>query len=491
MYDTVIIGAGIGGLTCGAVLAKAGKKVLIIERHTRPGGYVTSYSRDGFIFDVPHVISGLREGASPLWKIIREIGVNIEFIELEPYQKVIYPEHEIRVYTDIEKYKQELKAVFPQDSEGIDRFYETLSKLNEEMKRLPEDFGILDLLSFPFKFPTVYRYMNAVFEGLLNDHLKNPKLKAILASAQGYVGSPPSKVSALYYAGMLISFHYGGAWYPKGGYQKMADAFAKAFEARGGELLLNTEVKKIIIEKGKAQGVELSDGRIIKCALVVSNADTKRTFLDLVGEENLKKNFAHRIRNAELSSTGFAVHLGVKMELEKMDLNYGTIFVKTNGNVFLPNGKSSINSIGISIPSLHDKSLAPEGCHSMDILLIPAPYDFNNKWLSDNGKRTDAYKKLKEEMADKLIKTAELLIPDLSRNIVVKDITTPLTYERYTRASEGCWYDLAQIPSQFGVNRLASKKIIKNLLFTGSKSLYGGIYGATTCGYQTAKRILK
>jgi len=492
MYDAVIIGAGIGGMTCGTVLAKAGKKVLIAERHKRPGGYVTSYSCDGFIFDVPHIIGGLRKD-NYLWKVLREIGIDQEFIELEPYQKIIYPGREIRVYTDIEKNKNELKAFFPQDSGDIDRFYNTLSKLNEELQGIPEELGIFDMLSFPLKFPTVFKYVNSVLEKMLDDHMKNPELKAVLSSAWGYIGSPPSKVSALYYAAMLMCFHDGGAWYPKGGYQKLADAFAKAFETCTGELQLNTEVKKIIIEKGKATGVRLKDGREIRSALVVSNADTRRTFLELVGEEHLKKKFADCIKNSELSGSGFVVHLGVKMDLEKTDLNYGSIFLKIDEkeNAFLPDGKTSISSIGISVPSLHDRSLAPGGCHTMDIIVTPAPYDFADKWLTDDGKRTDAYRKLKGEVADKLIRTAETLIPGLSGNIVAKDISTPLSYERYTLSSNGCWYDLAQIPSQSGIHRFAHSKIINNLLFAGSKSLGGGINAAVRGGYITAKKILK
>jgi all-trans-retinol 13,14-reductase len=115
----------------------------------------------------------------------------------------------------------------------------------------------------------------------------------------------------------------------------------------------------------------------------------------------------------------------------------------------------------------------------------------SNKWLNDDGKRTEAYRRLKEEVADKMIKIAEVLIPGLSRNIVVKDIATPLTYERYTLSSCGCWYDLAQIPSQSGINRFANSKIIKNLLFAGSKSLGGGMNPAIRGGYITAKKILK
>lgn len=494
-YDVVIIGAGIGGLTCGGFLARSGKRVCIVEKHTKPGGYVTSYTRKGFAFDVPHVIGGLRQGA-PLKRIMDDLGVDVDFIELEPYQKFIYPEHEIKVYTDIERCKQELKRTFPQDSESVDRYYETLTRMTQEIERMPQRIGVLKLFSFPFKFPTVFKYRNKTFERLLTDHIENPKLRAVLGTSWGYVGSPPSRLSALYMAVALMSYHMGGAWYPKGGYGRMADAFAQAFAKLGGELVLKTKVEKIVVENGKASGIKLDNGKSIKTNLVISDADTKHTFLDLIGREKLKREFVEKIENAECSTTGFVVHLGVKMDLDDLDLDYGTIFFNEdydNEKIFraTEKGEISYGSFGISVPSLHDESLAPEGCHSLDILLVPVPYQYRDKWLTENGRRTQAYRGLKEEIADKLIVSAEKVIPNLSKNVLVKDIATPLTYERYTFASNGCWYDLAQTPSQFGPNRLANSQVVPNLLFTGSKSLGGGMYGSIMGGFLTAMRILK
>ena len=495
MYDNVIIGAGIGGLVCGGLLAKAGKKVCIIEKQPKPGGYLTSYTMKGFTFDVPHVIGGLRKGA-PVRRIIDELGVNIDFVELEPYQKFIYPEHTIKVYTEIERYKHELKHAFPQDCESIDRYCQTLTKMNQEVERMPQHLGILGLLSFPLKFPLLFKYRNKTFEDLLSDHIGNPKLRAVLGTSWGYVGSPPSRVSALYMAMQSMSYHTGGAWYPRGGYGRMADALAKAFEKFGGELILGTEVKKITIKNGKASGVELENGKFVESRLVVSNGDTKHTFLNLIGRQNLKADVVQRIEQAEPSATGLVVHLGVKMRLDDLDLNYGSIFSSEeydNEESYRAarKGEISFKNFGLSVPSLHDPSLAPEGCHALDILLVPVPYLFKDKWLTENGKRTDAYRKLKEEIANRLIVSAEKVIPNLSKNVLVKDVSTPLTYERYTFASEGCWYDLAQVPSQSGFDRLANSRIIPNLHFTGSKSFGGGMYGSTMGGFLATDEILK
>lgn len=480
MYDCAIIGAGIGGLVCGSLLAKEGEKVCIVEKHTKLGGYVTSYSLKGFTFDVPHVIGGLKKGAM-IRNIVDGIGAVVDFVELEPFQKFIYPEHEVKYYWDIEKTKQELKQHFPEDSEGIAKYYETLSKMWENINKGQ---------------PTGYE--NKTFENLLTNHIKNPKLRSVLGTSWGYVGMPPSRISADSMVMMLMIYHSGGAWYPKGGYQSISDAFAQAFEKYGGELILKTRVEKIVLKNGKASGIKLDNGKLLESKFVISNADTKQTLLNLVGRDKLSKESIEKLEKAKYSPSGFVVHLGVKMDLNDLDLNYGTIFFNEdydNEKIFraVENNEIYYGSFGMSIPSLHDESLAPEGCHCMDILNTPAPYNFKDKWLTENGKRTSAYRELKSEIANKLIASAERVIPNLSENIVVKDISTPLTYERYTFASNGCWYDLAQIPQQAGVNRLAYIDIIPNLHFTGSKGFpsIGGMAPSILCGYFTANKILQ
>lgn len=497
-HDVIIIGGGIGGLTCGSLLAKNGLNTLIVEQHSKPGGYVTSYSRNGFLFDVVHVIGGLRKGA-PLERIYSYLGLDkkIEFIEVEKVFKFIYPDVSIDCYTDINKYKQQLLDNFPKEKDGIHRYFKTSQSIWNELVASHYKPSFLQLLSYPLRFPHLVKYQNATYEAFLDQFIKDGKLKELLGSGWGYLGLHNRSISALYIIGMYMSYHAGGAWYPKGGYQAMSNAFAECFREHGGSLRLKTKVKKILVEGNRAVGVELDDGETIRAKQVISNADTKKTFLHFVGEENMSKEFTDKIKSIQQSVSGFVVRLGVKMELPK-ELHCGCIMYFPDygiaENTFALAAKDEIETdigkvgFGLSVSSMKDADVAPRGCHALDLIYMPAPYRYNNNWMMENKVK---YNELKEHVAGTLIKAAEKLIPGLSQHIVVKDINTPLTFERYTSATEGGWYDAACTPEQSLLKRLPAATPVKNLYLTGAKSFPGpGMFGAIQSGLFTADMIL-
>ncbi len=501
-YDAVVIGAGIGGLTCANLLAKNGLKTLVLEQHSKPGGYVTSYKRHGFTFDVAHVISTAAPHGS-VGRILSYLNLDkeIELIELDPWQKLIYPKHTVRVPLDLKEYEKSLVESFPKESTSIPKYLQTLNKIWQEVNRMPMFSSKPRLMTFPIEYPITFKYASKTFKDLLDNHFEDQELKALLSSLYPYLGSPASKLSALYATCCLMSFHSGRAYYPKGGFQKFADIFADGLKRYGGDLTLNSMVTKILLEGGKATGVELENGQRFKARYVISNADSRRTFLKLIGEENLDDKFVKNLKNMELSPSGFVVHLGVDMELEKHDLRYGTIIYSPSYDAgeeawkaYERNEIPAVDLVPIllSVPSLKDPDLAPRGKHCLDILLFPAPYHYKDNWMTKEGKRGDEYKRLKEELADGLIRAAENVIPDLSKHIVVKEIATPITYERYTLSSEGAWYGMAQIPEQAGMKRLSRKTLIPGLYLTGAGAFPGAnIFGAMTSGLLTADEILK
>jgi phytoene dehydrogenase-like protein len=271
----------------------------------------------------------------------------------------------------------------------------------------------------------------------------------------------------------------------------------------GGELVTKSRVDKIIVKNKRATGVEMENGEKHYGRYIISNADTKQTFLKLIDDHNLKDKIKDKINNIELTLSGFVVHLGVDMDLSGYDLNYGTVFFSPSEkieNIFNEVNHKMSNlgdlpdfsdiAFGISVPSLHDESIAPEGKHCLDIIAPCIPFNFKNNWLTgDELSRGKEYKLLKEQFADGLIKAAEQIIPDLSEHIVQKDISTPLTYNRYTLSSEGSWYDIAKIPGQKSRGPLSE---VKGLYTTGNKSYPGsGVFGATLSGILTAVAVDK
>jgi phytoene dehydrogenase-like protein len=445
-----------------------------------------------------HVIGGLKYD-SPIGRIFSylELDKKIEFKEVEKTYRFIYPDVTINCFTDINKYKQELIENFPHEQDNIYEYFKISKKIWDEVINSYYSPNFFQFLSYPFRFPNLFKYRNKTFQELLDKLFNDDRLKEVLGSGWQYLGLNSSRISALYMIGMYMSYHSGGAWYPKGSYQAMSNAFADCFKENGGSLRLKARVKKLLIDKNKAIGVELEDGEKITSKYVISNADTKHTFLNLVGEKNLSSSFLNRIKHLQQSVSGIVVHLGVKMEISKeLDCGCNMYFpdyglaehtfrlletddIETNPRKF---------GFGLSIPSLKDTEIAPNGCHCLDIIYMPASYKYKNNWLRENK---EEYNELKEAISENLIQAAEELIPQLSNHIVVKHINTPLTFERYTFATEGGWYDVACIPEQSLLKRIPARTPIKNLYLTGAKTFPGpGMFAVILSGLFTADIIL-
>ncbi len=498
MYDSIIIGSGIGGLTCGNLLAKNGMKTLILEQHFHPGGYVTSYKRREFMFDVTNIIGSLKKGA-PIERIFSYLGLDkrVEFVAIEKAFRFLYPGRTIECYSDIEKYKEELNKHFPREKNGIDRYFKTVVRIWDEIMHCYNDPNLFQFLTYPARFPNLVKYRNKTHEALLDAFLQDEELKEIMGAAWLFVGLPSSQASAIYTIGVYMSYHAGGAWYPKGGYQAMSDAFATNFEEFGGELRLKTKVERIIIEKNKAIGVELASGEVIRATNIISNADAKLTFLKLIEDGKLNTKYSDKIKNLVPSSSGLVVHLGVKMDIPSelhcgfniLSPGYGStshMFKMAAKNMMETNASKIM--FALCVPSMRNPDAAPKGHHTIDISYMPAPYHFNNTWMQRDKRK---YNVLKEEMGNVLISAAEQIIPELSKHIVVKDVSTPLTNERYTLNEQGGWYAQAHTPDQTSMNRLRQKTPIKNLYLTGSKAFPGaGVYGAMQSGLYTADALL-
>jgi prolycopene isomerase len=477
-YDAIIIGAGLGGLTCGALLAKSGLKTLIIEQHSIPGGYCTSFKRKGFIFDsAVHFTEGLSEGGR-FHQILKDLGVEkeIEVYKLDPLYRVFFGDESFSAPADLNEYISMLSKKFPEEEKGISDLFKAIKRINDEAEKLPTPLRIRNVLFHPLKYPLVLKYYNKTFADMLADFIKDAKLGAIISAGWGYVGLPPSKVSALTMAGYLYTAHFEGHNYLKGGTQVLANTLVKALRKYGGELQLGTKVTKILVENNTATGVETTKGKI-SAKYVVSNADARQTFLTLIGTEKLSSKFLNRLEQMKPSISLFQVFLGVDMNprekgiLEHEILHYPSYDLNYEYNSFMQ--VESEETFGICIPTLFDPGLAPEDKHVIS-LICPIPYDYKENWETENGERGSSYEKLKNEAMQRLIKTAERVIPELSKHIIYSEAATPLTLERYTENYKGASYGWASTPDQSGPSKLQPKTPIKNLYLAGHWTTPGG-----------------
>lgn len=511
-FDAVIIGAGIGGLVCGALMAKEGAKVLIVERHSRPGGFVTDYERNGFRFQVPHMVGGCGPDG-PVTRVIEHLGIRQDFIRVEPFMRFVYPEYDIIVPYDLEEYGEVLKEHFQPQTTNINSFFKALRSmargLDPKMLRRPIGAsGVFKMLAYPFIAPQMLTAMmtGMTLQKLLDKHITDEQLKAVLATPWPFLGAPPWEVAALSMVGMVKSFT-DGAYFPVGGFGAMADAFAKAFTDQGGTLLLEHEVTSVNTE-GKSltspvhvTGVETVPRARVATGIVVSDADSKRTFIKLLDRSNFADAFLERVDEEPVSMTGLVVHLGLGKEAAE-DLAGGPVFVQPSYDEREMLEELAVKDrypdpakmrYGLMAHSTLDPSLAPEGSMCLDIVVPAVPYNFMRRWgVEEGGVRGERYEGVKEKYAEAAVKAVSLAFPDLINNVQAYDVSTPVTYERYTMAIDGCWYDSRSTGAQGVGKRRGPRTPVKGLYLTGSKSsMGGGIYPSVLSGVITADSVTR
>jgi len=486
-FDAVIIGSGLGGLSCAAAFARQGFKALVLEHHTKPGGYATTFKRRDFIFDVSLHSTTIEErnGLHNLIPGFPEIK-DVEFVPHPHLYRIIFPDYDIRVpQKGLDEYIKTLTGHFPEEKEGIQGIFNDMKGLVEDVNKFSRAGGQVNMMTFPRDYPLLAKNSNRTWGQMLDDRVKNFKLKAIISGLWGYYGLPPSKLASLYYALPTINYLQQGGYYPVGKSQKISDALVKFIEERGGKVILRKRVDEILVNDHSAYGVKTADGQEFTGKVVVSNANAYDTFHTMMDEGDYLKDYLERMDKFSVSLSSFQVFLGLRKDLVgQLGIKDTEIFYETGYDTeagYQAVLKADMENTGFGL-TLYDnlyKGYSPEGKNTLNIIILQG-YDFWKKFEADYVQsRKKAYRKEKERMADILIdKVEETLLPGLRKTIEVKEIGTPLTNVRYTKNYRGAIYGWDQTLDNSVPRRLPHKTPIKNLYLSGAWTNPGGGYGA-------------
>jgi phytoene dehydrogenase-like protein len=487
-YDAVIIGSGLGGLSCAAAFARQGFKALVLEQHTSPGGYATTFKRPGgFVFDVSlhSTTVGERDHIHNLIPGFPEIK-DIEFVPHPNLYRIIYPDADIRVPAKgVPGYIKLLSDGFPDEKEGIAALFEDMKGIAADVGKLSAAGGKIDMSRFPKDFPYVFKSFNKTWGSLVDARLKNPKLKAVVSALWGYYGLPPSKLASIYYALPTIEYLEEGGYYPIGKSQKISDALVKFIEGRGGKVKLRTRVEKILVKGRAAFGVKTKDGSEFIGKVVVSNANAYDTFQTMLDDKEFLKDYLSRMEKFSVSLSSFQIFLGLKKDLIKeVGIKDTEIFCATGydpeaGYQAALNADVENSGFGLMLYDNLYKGYSPQGKNTINLMVLQG-YEPWKKFEADyfNGKK-EAYKAEKERIARILIEKADkALLPGLSKAIEIKEIGTPLTNVRYTRNYRGAIYGWDQTLDNSPPRRLSHTTPVKNLYLAGAWTNPGGGYSA-------------
>src|SRR3989338_428560 len=474
--DVIVIGSGIGGLSCAGILAGRGLSVLVLEKNINPGGYLTSFKRKGFIFDsTVDCFSGMDE-CGAIRHLLKELDVEnkIEFIRVDPIRESIFPGIKIKTWSNVNVYIESLKELFPAEK-NIEGFFKKMEEIYNDINTWAG--GILHNVDNKSTFPTVLlKYGGITYRSLLNSYLYDERLKSILSDRCSFLGLPPSKISAVSMALLLMSYFISGAYRPIGGCQKLSDVLVEGIKKKGGNIFFEKEVSKIIMEGSRAVGVTTGDGASYTAHYVVSNIDYAKTFFMLGG--NYIFEAQNTLQEFGVSPSFFILYIGAKTDLSFLgassSIGYFPSYDMEKAFDF-KNSFSENTPIGLTIPTVMDSSMSPYNSHSIAVHEL-TDYAYSKSWKEE-----------KEKVSELILNKAEKIIPNLKKQAVHIEAATPATLERYTANFRGAAYGWQQLPWLRPV-----KTMVANLYLAGHwGGLGGGVIAATYSGLKTAKEILK
>ncbi|MFO7657253.1 MAG: NAD(P)/FAD-dependent oxidoreductase [Bacteroidales bacterium] len=476
-YDIIIIGAGLGGLTAGAKLAKEGKKVLLLEQHNRPGGCATTFERKEFTLEV-----GLHEMDGPhakdlKVKIFRDLGLTekVNLLTVPEFYRFVNGRYDVVVPHNPEEAERRLVELFPDEEQGIKTYF--YSVLNYR-KILADSAGKPEKNLGEF----------------LDEIIGNEDLKLILLGNLGYFHDDPYSVSLNYYLVAQGSYYGGAASFIQGGSQKLSDALVSVIEEYGGTVKLNSLATKIIFEGNKPTGVSYKYGRgkstetyTDYAGEIIVNAAVPTLAKELLPEEQ-RKNLSETIRDLNIGASLLTVYFGFKKTPKEIGNTYYSTFIFDPSVVsqkdILKNNHGPFETRGFTLVdySQVDSRLAPAGKGVGAVCCI----DYTSAW---EGLDRKAYLQKKAEVAETIMVRCEKLIPGFSEAVEYVEVGTPLTVKRYTKNPEGAVYGFAQNP---GKSSAYLSALPENLYIASAWGKFGGGFsGSVFSGYMTALEMLR
>ncbi|KAL6785413.1 CRTISO1 [Auxenochlorella protothecoides x Auxenochlorella symbiontica] len=495
-----------GGLTAASQLAVRGAKVLVLERYTIPGGSAGHFKREGYTFDVgSSMMFGFgKEGTTNLMtRALESVGKHLDTIP-DPtqihYHLPVSKAHpdglHVRVWRDYEEFVEELTACFPHEAKGIRGFYgecwKVFNALNSlELKSLEEPRYLLQqFVRAPLACLTLAAYVGVNAGDVARKHIKDPELLKFI-DIECYCWSTVAAVDTpMINAGMVFcDRHYGGINYPKGGVGRIAELLVDGIEERGGEVRYRAGVQRILVENApadgdpgeqssRAVGVVLTDGTEIRAKTVISNATRWDTFGRLISEEQMpeaEKLFRGRYK---LAPSFLSIHAGVKEQVLPPGTDCHHIVVEDWARMEEPLG-----TLFVSIPSLLDAGLSPEGTHLF--------HAFAPDWVADwTGLEPKAYEAKKERTADAIFKRLEAAFPGLAEATVYREVGSPRTHRRFLNRKDGSY---GPIPSRRPRGMLGmpfNRTAIPGLYCVGDSTFPGqGVNAVVFSGFGCGHRV--
>lgn len=472
MNDVIIIGAGLGGLECGALLSQRGYKVLVLEQGAKIGGCLQSYGKKSTCFDTGfHYVGGIGEGQSlhAAFATLGLIDLPWHRLDLQGFEKISIGSHSYTLDQGFDNFALSLSQQFPNESEGIRKYTDLLRRIaearGEEAARLNEELmGI-----------SAWRYLVDTFKSpLLIDVVSGASMKMELRRA----------TLPLFTFAHVNSSSVEGSWRIVGGGQQIADRLADIIRGNGGDVVCNSRVIELVELDGHIDEVRCANGQSYKACIFISDIHPTSTCSLVKHPKKMRQSYIYRMGTLE-NTFGM---LTVQLHLRPGFMSY----FNYNHYIYCRPDVWSLHEyndpVGGMMISCYVPADGSQYAKQLDIL-TPIPLTKFNRWRKTSlGGRGGDYYQVKDKIASRCIDIAESFYPGLrkaSRAIV----STPLTWQSYTLTPQGSAYGVEKDYNNPLSTIISPRTPLPNLFLTGQSLAVHGIHGVTQTAFETVRNV--
>jgi all-trans-retinol 13,14-reductase len=500
-FDAIVIGSGIGGLSCASALARyAHRRVLVLERHYRIGGYTQTFTRPGYEWDVGVHYMGEMSPTGGVRRVFdRLTDGSLEWAPLPPvYDRVLLGERAYDFVAGKEKFIEQMSAYFPSERRAIVRYVELCQRANRHGPMFFADRvipGWLSLIAGSLLRRGYLDWARRTTGEVLSELTANQELISVLTGQYGNYGLPPSRSSFVIHAAVMNHYLEGG-WYPVGGSAAIARVFAPVIEKEGGVLCHSVEVEKVIVENGRAAGVALEDGTVLRAPVIVSAAGVANTYRRLLPSGTLPAQFEGVLQRCAPSVGYMCLYLGFKHSDRELGLTGTNLWIYPNGahdqnlETFAADPARPLPVVYASFPSAKDPSWPGRfpGRSTLELLTV-CPWEWVEKWKDSRWhQRGPEYEEFKAGFSQRLIEVIYRALPHLRGKVDVAELSTPVSTQHFTAHPKGELYGLDHSPTRYSA-QLRAQSPIPGLFLTGADLVSVGVAGAMMGGALTASAI--
>jgi all-trans-retinol 13,14-reductase len=500
-FDVIVVGSGMGGMSCAAALARTGHKVLLLEQYSEIGGQSISFSRDGFSWDVGlHYVGGLGPGEPDRAVLDWLSEGRIEFAPIGPvYDTVHFPGGFTLPLSRPEAAQRlDLKHRFPNCAGEIDAWFKAMSEGAHAMR------AIFQVRSMPEPFASavawwnraaITRWCGRTLSEVIADTTNNPHLGAVLGAQWGDSGGRPGTASFGIHALAVGSYLKGGAWYPVGGSKNLADHLLPTIKMAGGTVRAKMRVTRILIEDDAAVGVETADGTAYRAKFVVSDIGARETVARLLPPESQRSEWSRDILSFGSSLSHFSLFLGFEGDIEAAGASRSNHWIYNSWAtdriwtdlVEQPEPPGMFVSFASLKDPAHDPGLSRR--HAGEITAW-ADWSMVERWADlAPEERGPEYATLKSRVEAAMVAGFARQFPRLAPMIVHRNLATPLATAGITGHERGSFMGIENSPRRAMSRALRMKTPISGLYLSGQDVVTPGIFGAMWGGMLAAASI--